>query len=493
MNTSHPVEVFFNPQSIAIVGATNRPGTWGYFVMLGLTGGQIPGMPTDPGPPFEGAIYPVNHKSDKVFDLKAYKSVRDIPDPVDTAVVSVPEAHIEQIIRECGEKGIKGVSIITSGFGESVEGGKEREEALAEMALSYGTRLVGPNVGGAFNLRVNYNTTTTASDASGRRKLQPTPISAICQGGFAIFDLIISGHERQMGFGKFIQTGNECDLKASDFLEYFGWDPETECIAMYLEGVRNIPRFRELAQEITKKKPIVALKAGRTQGGTRAAQSHTSAMAGSDDIYQGLFDQTNMIRVPSMDLLLPLAHAAIELPPMLNNRVGIMTYGGSWGVPLTDALEMEGLRVPEFSPALQKNLHDLGLPPRASTKNPVDLGAAGMMTLTHDLLLKFAGAIFTSDEVDALILHGLGRPLMLRDGWQNMKLYMDFEKEIITDFHKLQDEYQKPMMIANHFNIYESQAVADTNEMGIRTYNRLEDMAQILSRMYLYWKRRNGL
>jgi acyl-CoA synthetase (NDP forming) len=266
---------------------------------------------------------------------------------------------------------------------------------------------------------------------------------------------------------------------------------ETQCIAMYLEGVRNIPRFRELAAEITKRKPIVALKAGRTESGGRAAQSHTSAMAGRDDIYQGLFDQTNIIRVPSMELLIPMAHAAIELPPMTGNRVGIMTYGGSWGVALTDALEMEGLRVPEFTPSLQQELHDLGLPQRASTKNPVDLGAAGMMSLTMDKLLSLAKVIFTSREVDALILHGLGRPLMLKDGWQTMKLYMDFEKDIIAAFHALQEEYQKPMMIVNHFNIYEAQAVADVNDMGIRVYNRLEDVSRILSRMHLYWKRRN--
>lgn len=488
---SHPLDPFFKPETIAIIGATDRPGTWGYFVMLGLTGGSMPGLTSsEAGEPYRGEIIPVNSRAETVFKKTAYKDVRDIPGPVEAAIASVPEQAIEDVIKGCGEKGVKALSIITAGFSESVDPDGTREKKMAELANSYGMRIVGPNVGGAFDLFENYNTTVTASDLMGRRTLKPTPLSAACQGGYAMFDLITSSCERNMGFGKFIQTGNECDLQVTDFMEYYGQDPETKGIVMYLESVRNGHRFREVANQVGKEKPIIVFKAGRTKGGSRAAQSHTAAMAGSDDVFQGLFRQLNIIVSPTMELLVPLAHAAVELPPMRGRRVGIMTYGGSWGVPLCDLLETEGLQAVEFSPKLQEELHQAGLPPRASTKNPVDLGAAGMGSLPLQLLEGVARSIMGSGEVDALVLHGLGRPIMLDKVGPGLKLYVDFERQIMDAFCALQTEFHMPLLIGNHFNQYQSQSVSDAAADGIRIYTRIDEIACILARMAEYWERR---
>ncbi len=490
MNSAHPLDSFFQPQSLAVIGATDRPGTWGYFVMLGLTGGGMPGLSTEKGEPYPGKVIPVNNRAEKVFNLTAYKDIRDVPEPVEAAIASVPEQAIETVVAGCGEKGVKALTIITAGFGESVETGGEREKKLAETARSFGMRIVGPNVGGAFNLFKNYNTTVTASDAMGRRALKPTPLAAVCQGGYALFDLVISSFERNMGFGKFIQTGNECDLQVNDFLEYYGQDPQVKGIVMYLESIRDGQRFRELAARVGKEKPLVVFKGGQTRGGSRAARSHTAAMAGSDAVFQGLFRQLNIIVSPTMELLVPLAHAAIELPPMKGRRVGIMTYGGSWGVPLCDLLENEGLSVPEFSPELQEKLHQAGLPVRASTRNPVDLGAAGMGSLPLELLESVGRAILESGEADALVLHGLGRPIMIEKTGPGLRLYADFEKQIMDTFHNLQKECHMPVLLGNHFNQYESQSVSDAYQDGLRVYVRLDEIAHILSRMALYWENR---
>ncbi len=486
------IDVFFNPGSIAVIGATDRPGTWGFFVMMGLTGGSVPGITKPRESTYKGTIYPVNHRSETVFGIPAYKDVRDIPGEVEAAVLSLPEDKVEEMIRACGEKGVKGLSIITAGFGEAVEGGEKREWAMAELARSYGMRLVGPNVGGAFNLHSGYNTTVTASDTMGAPDLKATPLAGICQGGYALFDLQVSAAGRGMGFGKFIQTGNECDLKATDFMEYFSDDPEIEALVMYLESIRDADRFRRAVEKIGGSKPIIVHKAGRTTAGARAAKSHTGGMAGDDKLCRALFRQANIIESPSMELLIPLAHAAVELPPMKGNRVAIMTYGGSWGVPLTDLLEAEGLSVPELSPGLQRKLRAAGMPQRASTRNPVDLGAAGMMALPTDKLLEIARAIIHSGEIDALVLHGLGRPVMLTEETMGMKFFFDFETDLMSQFSGLQSELKVPVLLGSHYDHRQSQAICDATRQGIRVYYRLDEIAHILSRMALYWRRRNG-
>ncbi|MDY6934210.1 MAG: CoA-binding protein [Spirochaetota bacterium] len=476
MSAEANLDVFLKPESVAVIGASERPGSWGSFMMEGLRAMD-----------YGGEVYPVNQRARSVYGIKAFPDVRDIPHPVDLAVVAIPEGSIEECVRACGEKGVKGMTMITSGFGEAVSGGREREEALTKLAHSYGLRIVGPNVSGTFNLHAGFN-----AAASPAEYLYCTPLAGVCQGGYAIYDLLASGFSRKMGVGKFIHTGNESDLQVTDFLEYFGQDPQVQGIIMYLETIRDGRRFYEVAKHVANKKPIIVHKAGRTDGGARAAQSHTGAIAGLGGIYEGAFHQANIVLSPTMELILPLAHALIECPPMRGNRVAIITMGGSWGVTLSDSLEIEGLRVPELSTNLQKELRDFGMPQRASTKNPVDIGAAGIGTLSAEILSQMGRVILSSGEIDALILHGLGRPGMVQeDTSSSMKLFTHFEKEIMKEVSSLQKEMKCPVFIGSLFSNHESQAVRDLNEDGIRIYNRLDEIAQILSLLYGYWKNRD--
>ncbi|MBN2845649.1 MAG: CoA-binding protein [Deltaproteobacteria bacterium] len=468
------LDVFLNPESVAVIGASEKPGSWGQFMMGSLRTWNYPGR-----------IYPVNPKADTVYGIPAFSNVGEIKDPVDLAIIAVPEQSIEEVITACGKKGVKGVTIITAGFGEAVDGGKEREKGLASLAHSFGMRLIGPNVSGTFNLHAHFN-----AAASPAEHLLPTKLAGACQGGYAFYDLLASSFFRGMGVGKFIHTGNECDLTVTDFLEHFGRDNEVSGILMYLETIRDGDRFMKVIEKVAKIKPVVVYKAGRTEGSARAAHSHTGALSGKNEIFQAFFHQAGVVVSPTMELMVPVAHALVERPPMRGRRVGIVTVGGSWGVALSDMIEEKGLAVPELGREVQKKLRNLGMPLRASTKNPVDIGAAGF-NFSIEGIVNIGREVLSSGEVDALILHGFGRPGMhSEDTPDEMRFYAEIEKQVIEGYGKLEDETEMPVLVGSNFSPWESQVIHDLNAKNFRIYNRLDDIAEILRLMSEYWKKR---
>ena len=472
----YDLDVFLNPKSVAVIGASERPGSWGSFIMRGLLSAKFPGR-----------IYPVNSRSDQVFGIPAFKNIRDIDDPIDLAVCAIPQKFVEETIEACGQKGVKGITVITAGFAETSDQGRRQQADLAALARSYGIRLIGPNVSGTFNLAAGFNASSIPTDG-----LLTTPISAICQGGYAFYDILSSGRAKGLGVGKFIHTGNESDLTVTDFLQAFGKDREIKAIIMYVEALRDGKRFMEAAREVTRIKPVVVYKAGRTVDSARAAHSHTGALAGQWQVYKGLLRQVGAVISPAMEMLLPIGHALIERPPMKGRRVAIITVGGSWGVALTDCLAEAGLTVPEFSPDLQKKLRNLGMPDRASVKNPLDFGASGQF-LAVDFPTSLARAILASNEVDALVLHGIGRPGMhSADTPEEWKIFLEIEKQQVNEICTLEKETGIPVLIGSHYNPWESQAVSDLSKQGVRIYNRLHEIAWLLKALHEYWMRRNG-
>jgi acyl-CoA synthetase (NDP forming) len=472
MTPANDLDVFLNPKSVAIIGATERPGSWGSFIMNGLLSRD-----------YSGKIFPINRNADLVYGIRAFKNIGDINESIDLAIFCIPQQFVETEIKACAQKHVRGITIITAGFGESSKEGKQKQQNLARLARSHGIRILGPNVSGTFNLHGNFN----ASSIIGA-KLMTTPLAGICQGGYALYNILSSGWDRGIGLGKFIHTGNESDLTVTDFLEHFRRDPEIKAVVMYLEAVRDGRRFIKAARQLTKTKPVVVYKGGKSSDSARAAYSHTGALAGKNEVYQGIFQQAGIVSSPTMELLLPLAHALIERPPMKGNRVGIITIGGSWGVALTDALVEAQLCVPEFSGKLQNALRSLGMPDRTSIRNPVDFGASGMFFST-DVLLAIGQKILSSGEVDALILHGVGRGGMHTDETpEEWKIFLDFEKQQIRGFAELEKASGLPVLIGSHYNPWQSQAVSDLNKEGIRIYNRLYEIAQLVAAMNTYWK-----
>ena len=295
-----------------------------------------------------------------------------------------------------------------------------------------------------------------------------------------------------MGVGKFVHTGNECDLTVTDFVERFGNDPEVKAIVMYIEAIRDGRRFTEVVRTVTQEKPVVVYKGGRTSGSARAARSHTGALSGKKEIYHGLFRQARVAVCPVMELLLPVAHALIERPPMRGPRIAIITMGGSWGVALSDAFEEAGLSVPELSRELQKTLRSMGMPSRASTRNPVDYGASGLF-VSVDILLALAREVLASGEVDALMVHGIGWAGMhTEDTPDDVRFFTGIQKQQIQGLNGLEKETGLPVLIGSHYSLWESQVVWDLNKEGIRIYDRLSETAGLLSLMYDYWKEREG-
>jgi acyl-CoA synthetase (NDP forming) len=435
---------------------------------------------------YPGKIYPVNHQSSTVYGLQAYRNVKSIPDSVELAVLTIPEASAEQVVQDCCEKRVKGITIVTAGFGEAMERGRAREVAIAKLARAHGVRVIGPNVSGTFNLHVGFN-------AFPRHHLLATSLAGISQGGYAFGDLLDSGYGRRMGVGKFVHTGNECDLQVTDFLDYFGKDSQVRGIVMYVETLRDGRRFLEVARRVGRNKPVILYKGGRTSSGIRAARSHTGAMAGSKEIYRAALQQVNVILAPTLELLLPLGHALIERPPMRGKRVAIVTMGGSWGVALSDCLEEEGLMVPKLSRSVQAHLRSLGMPPRAYASNPVDIGAAGPMALPAERLVEIGRVIVASGEVDALILHGLGRADFVRNAPSaSEKTSVEFEKQVMRGYDGLQKKFRKPVILGSYHSSWESRAISDLQDEGLRILHRVDEIAQVLFRMYEYWRKLPG-
>jgi len=435
---------------------------------------------------FPGPLYPVNSHAGQVYGLPAYRDVREVEGPVELAVLTIPEEGVEEAITACGEKGVRGVTIVTAGFAETSESGRVKQDAVVKLARSYGMRLVGPNVSGTFNLHGNF----CAAAARGGAEIRVTPLAATCQGGYAFYELLASASVRNMGVGRFVHTGNECDVTVTDFLEYFGRDPAVRGVVMYLETIRDGRRFLEVAREVTARKPVVVYKAGRTPGSARAAASHTGALSGRKELFNGLLNQAGVVLAPCMEMLIPIGHALMERPPMKGRRVCIVTMGGSWGVALSDSLEETGLEVTELSPGLQKRLRDMGVPERASLKNPVDMGAAGtLFAVEHAHAI--ARDVLLSGEVDAMILHGIGRPGMHDQNTEDfMRIFAAMEADIIRKFQALEAETGIPVVIGSHHTPLESQVIHDINQEGIRVPDTLQKIADLLFAMYDYERKR---
>ena len=349
------LESFFEPQSVAIVGASRDPEKLGYAVLANLKEGG-----------YSGDLYPVNPKADEILDLKAYPSVLDIPGPVELAVIVIPYKFVPAVLEQCGQKGILAAVVISAGFREAGREGLERERELIEIADRYNMRLIGPNCLGV----IDTGTPLNASFAAG---MPPSgPIDFMSQSGAlgtAVLDMAMAG---RIGFSKFVSLGNKADVSEIDLLEAWGSDPVSRVILIYVEGVPDGQKFIEVARKVTRDKPVVAIKSGVTASGSRAVSSHTGSLAGSEAAYKAAFRQAGVIRATSMERVFDYARAFAYQPLLKGDRIGIVTNAGGPGILATDALEHAGLEIPRLGRETTIALSDY-LPGAASAANPVDV------------------------------------------------------------------------------------------------------------------------
>ncbi|OQX86857.1 acyl-CoA synthetase [candidate division KSB1 bacterium 4484_87] len=383
---SNQIDAIMNPKSIAVVGASNRPGSVGLAVISNLIKGG-----------YQGVLYPVNPKTQSVQSIKSYPSLSDIPDQIDLAVIIVPAKVVSNVLEEAGKKGVKGAVVITAGFKEVGGEGVELENKLRETAHEYGISVIGPNCLGVIN-----NDAHIRMNASFATKMPlPGNIAFISQSGALCTSVLDYADGRHIGFSKFISFGNKADVNEIDLLNYLKDDPETDVILMYLEDISDGHKFLEVARDIAwnARKPMIALKSGRSAAGARAAASHTGSLAGSDSAYDAIFRQSGIQRVDRIDELLDYGVAFAQQPLPENNRIAIITNAGGPGIMATDAAIRTGLEIAEFSEATKEKLKR-DLPPTASINNPVDvIGDA-----THERYEASIRHILLDENVDGAIV-----------------------------------------------------------------------------------------
>jgi len=356
---SRDINYIMNPKAIAVVGATNRPGSIGLAVFRNILSAD-----------FQGVLYPVNPRAKFVQSVRAYPTLADIPDEVDLAVIIVPADIACSILEQAGQKGVKGAIVISAGFKEIGGHGVELENCLKDMVEKYGIRLVGPNCLGVIN-----NNKNVQMNASFATKMPKTGnIAFISQSGALCTAVLDYAEGKNIGFSKFVSFGNKADVNEVDLLRYLKDDPDTDVILMYLEDITNGREFLETAREITwqARKPMLAVKSGYSAEGARAAASHTGALAGLDSAYDAIFHQSGILRVEGINELFNCAIAFAKQPIPKGDRIAIVTNAGGPGIMATDAAIRHNLKIAKLSDETKDKLRKQ-LPVTASVENPVDV------------------------------------------------------------------------------------------------------------------------
>ena len=404
---------FFNPRSIAVIGASRIPTKIGHETLKNVLVSN-----------YEGAVYPVNPNATEILGLRCYPSIQAIPDEIDLALITVPAKQVPKIIRECGKKGVFGAIVISSGFGEA--GNDELEEELLKIAKEGNVRILGPNTMG-------FKNATNSLDAAFVYGMpRKGPIALISQSGALSVGMIHLANHELLGLSKVVGTGNKIDIADHELIEYFSQDPATEVIGIYIEQVKEGKKFIKACRKC--EKPIVAIKAGRTEAGARATASHTGAMAGSDKIYDAVFRQTGIIGAGDITELFDFARALAHQPPAKGNRVGIVTNGGGAGIMLTDKCVENGMTIPKLDEKTYEKIDKI-LPPLIKPNNPVDIvGDAGFHRYE-----SCSRALLEDPNIDGLIVTsvhaGYARPAEFAGAIMKMvrerRLHEEYKKPII--------------------------------------------------------------
>lgn len=354
------LDPLLRPRSVAVIGASRTRGTIGAELFHNLL---------EHG--FTGAVYPINPGARAVQGVRAYPTLRDVPDPIDLAVIVVPAAHVPAVIDDCVACGVKAVLVISAGFAETGDAGRARQDEVLAKVRAAGMRMVGPNCLGLLNADP-----AIALDATFAPTWPPHGGVAFSSQSGAV-GLAILDYARELGLGvhQFVSIGNKADVSGNDLIEHWGADPAVKVILLYLESFGNPSRFMRICKQVARDKPIVAVKSGRTSAGARAASSHTGSLAGLEVAVDALISQGGVIRTDTIEELFDVAMVVAHQPVPRGNRVALLTNAGGPGIMATDACESHGLVVPELSASTAAALRAF-LPAEASVKNPVDMIAS---------------------------------------------------------------------------------------------------------------------
>lgn len=480
----------FYPRSIAFVGASAQMGKWGHMLVANTIGGG-----------YQGAVYLVNPKGGTIAGQEVYTSIERLPEPVDLAVVTIPATKVAALIPQFKARGIRQMLLISSGFKETGAQGQTLETELVRLASDAGILILGPNTMGICNPHIQLNCTSLPVTP------RPGRTALVSQSGNMGTQFLAFAEKQDIGIRGFCGSGNEAMMTIEDYLDAFEADDITRTVLLYVESVKNGPRFFESAQRVGRKKPIVLMKGGQTEAGIVAAASHTGALTSDARIFNAMCRQAGIIKVEkSMDLL-DLAAAFSSLPLPQGNRVGIMTLGGGWGVVTADLCAQYGLEVPPLSKALIENIDTL-LPPYWSRANPIDLVGEHDNTLPVTIMEK----LLAWDGCDAVINLGiLGRRILVGHyihaieksdpGYSHSFLdsvktmLVEFERDYIAQTVRLMEKYNKPVIgvaLLTDESDRTVHRVGDSSWRGV-FYTTPEKAVKTFARMFEYQRFRSRL
>jgi acetyl coenzyme A synthetase (ADP forming)-like protein len=410
---SRNLELFFKPKTIAVVGASANPIKIGHAALKNILISN-----------YQCKLYPVNLDEEEILGLKCYKKLSDISGSIDLVLISVPANIVSSIIKDCVEKKVKYIIIITSGFSEI--GNHEGEEEIKKLVKGTGIRILGPNTMGYKN----------ASDDLDASFVFGVPrkgnVALISQSGALGIGMIYLANNEFVGLSKIIGMGNKIDIDDDDLIDYFSKDPDTKVIGLYVEGIKDGRAFMNSLKACNK--PVLIVKAGKSISGARATVSHTGSMAGSDEIYSAAIKQAGGIRCRDLVELFDMTRALAEQPPACGNHIGIITNGGGVGILLSDALEENGLVIPKLSENTYKKIEKI-LPPSVKPNNPVDLaGDAGFYRYW-----SATQALLQDPNIDGIIVASI------HAGYARPREYTGAILKMVSQ-QKLHHEYKKPIL-----------------------------------------------
>ncbi len=447
---SDRLSVFFDPCSVAVVGATKKTDKAGHVIFKNFAENKRRGL-------FKGEVFAVNPNETSILGVRCYPSLSRIPNEVELIVIVVPARVVPRIMSEAAEKKVKAAVIISSGFAEA--GNEHLERRIMVTARQAGMRVLGPNCLGVFDSKTGVDmlflpetkVLITGDEVVATPRPMRGNLAIVTQSGaFGVAALdYLTG--RQIGVSKFVSFGNKCDVNEAEMLQYLLDDKETEVILLYVEDIKSGRHFMRVAGKVSKQKPIVAIKSGRTQAGARAAVSHTGAMAGSDKIYDAVFEQTGILRSKDMEEFFDAGKALTMQPPAAGNNIGIVTDAGGPGIMAVDECILNGLTVKRFSEKTLQIFERLKrngkLPEFAANLNPVDITGSG----TSEMFESVTRILLKDPEIHGIILLGLHHMPALQE---------DYIDRVV----KVANSQDKPIVVCD---------IGET-EMALRTRSRFD-------------------
>lgn len=437
------MENFFNPHSVAIF-ASMKEGKTGYEIVKNMVDGG-----------FKGNIYPVSQSSGQIFGVNINKDFKNLE--IDLAIIAIPGQFIPSLLEDLGSRGVKSAVIISAGFSEV--GNIEEEKEIKKIAKKHQMRIIGPNCAGIMNTGCNLF-------ASIEVRALPGETAFITQSGALGGAVLMMAEELSFGFSKFVSYGNRCDVDEVDLIKYLEDDPQTKVITLYIEGLEEGRRFLTQAKKTVLKKPIIAIKAGKSKAGMRATSSHTGSLAGEDKIYDAAFKQAGILRVEGVEEMFDLCRGLIHCPEVKGNKIGVITNSGGPAVLATDKLEELGLMVSEPSEILKNKLKEI-LPPHVSLGNPFDLlayGSAETFSSTCEVI---------APEYDAII--AIFVPTASMDS-----------TVIARALGKAKDKIKKPIFASFMAGRLVKEAIGELKKYGIPNYETGERCAKVIQKIASY-------